>query len=109
MPNAQQRQEKHTTNSPYTVHGKPLPWNTVKQVVSLHPRTVEKKVLARTDALRQRLDNIEAQEVIRQEAVKQQERRLKKAKTRIARLLNAEKGKQSKLAKNKNDKTYVAQ
>ena len=45
---------------------------TVKQVVQLHPTTVEKKVVARTQAIRQHLDSIEAREVIRQEAVKQQ-------------------------------------
>jgi hypothetical protein len=54
--------------SPYVVHGKAVPWKTVQQVVKMHPKTVTKKVLARTQAIRQHLDSIEASEVIREEA-----------------------------------------
>jgi hypothetical protein len=79
----------HSKYSPYLVHGKAVPWKTVQQVVRMHPKTVTKKVLARTQAIRQHLDSIEASEVIREEAVKQQQRRLKAAKARIALLLKA--------------------
>lgn len=93
-PEAQSSATEHRKYSPYLVHGKAVPWKTVQQVVKMHPTTVTKKVLARTQAIRQHLDSIEASEVIREEAVKQQQRRLKAAKARIALLLKAAKQQQ---------------
>jgi len=72
----------------YRVGNKLVPWKTVKTAVKTDPSKVLQTVEKQTEATRDRLNSIQAKEVMQEDFIQQTQRRLEAAKKEMSRLLS---------------------
>mmetsp|Transcript_4983 Transcript_4983/g.17995 ORF Transcript_4983/g.17995 Transcript_4983/m.17995 type:complete len:520 (-) Transcript_4983:283-1842(-) len=86
LPKARPPPKHYTT---YRVGNKLVPWKTVKTAVKTDPRGVLQSVQQQTQQTRNRLNSLQAKEVMQEDFIQQTERRLEEAKQQMSRLVSS--------------------
>eukprot|EP00291_Cryptomonas_curvata_P027500 CAMPEP_0172211588 /NCGR_PEP_ID=MMETSP1050-20130122/36493_1 /TAXON_ID=233186 /ORGANISM="Cryptomonas curvata, Strain CCAP979/52" /LENGTH=113 /DNA_ID=CAMNT_0012892071 /DNA_START=160 /DNA_END=498 /DNA_ORIENTATION=- len=72
--------------SPFVVNGKRVPWSLVKQIIGSNPQLVMSHVEARAKKVTQKLNDLQSQEIIEEEAVDESKRRLSQALSKLKKI-----------------------